>query len=150
MSTVDETPSYYIQEGKIYEHHRANHYRSAGFICGEDARNEYICEATPRNINNFLQSHPYVYNYDTSQNQKHINSNYKDAFNNDIFIGDKVLFMDCYGDGSFCGYMEGEVRGFTEEFVKIIPTKLDRYHSCSVLGGIEWMRKPYRVVVLNN
>ena len=56
--------------------------------------------------------------------------------------------MDCYGDGSFCGYMQGEVTGFTKEFVKIIPKKYDRYNSCSDLGRCEWIRKPYRIVVL--
>jgi len=91
-----------------------------------------------------------IINYDTKMYQKQINSNYKDAFNNDIFIGDKVLFMDCSGDGSFCGYIQGEVTGFTKEFVKIIPKKYDKYNSYFDIDRIEYIRKPYRIVVLNN
>ena len=150
MSMIDETPDYFIRNNKICAYHKGSTYVSCGFREHEPSYNNELMDATPRNINIFLQSHPYLYNYDTSQNQKHINSDYKDAFDNDIFVGDKVLFMDCYGDGSFCGYMEGEVRGFTQEFVKIIPKKFDKCDSCSDLGRVEWIRKPYRVVVLNN
>ena len=145
MSMMDETPDYFIRNNKIYVHHEGSTYVSCGFREHEPSYNNELMDATPRNINNFLQTHTYLYNYDTG-----IDSDYKDAFDNDIFIGDKVLFMDCYGDGKFCGYMEGEVKGFTQEFVKIIPTKLDRYHSGSDLDDIEWKRKPYRIVVLNN
>lgn len=71
-------------------------------------------------------------------------SNYfTDAFGIPIVKGSEVLFMDCYGDGSFCGYVKGEVIGFTKEFVKIVPTKFDRHNRI-------WTRKPYRIVVLNN
>lgn len=79
------------------------------------------------------------------------NYNYfTDAFGIPIVEKSKVLFMDCYGDGDFCGYMKGEVRGFTHEFVKIIPTNFDRYNSCSASDRVEWIRKPHKIVVLNN
>jgi len=150
MSMMDETPDYFIINNKICAHHEGSTYVSCGFREHEPSYDSELMDATPRNINNFLKSHSYLYNYNTEMYQKHINSDYKDAFDNDIFIGDKVLFMDCYEDGSFCGYMEGKVTGFTREFVKIIPTKLDRYHSCSDLDALEWKRKPYRIVVLNS
>ena len=150
MSMMDETPDYFIRNNKIYVHHEGSTYVSCGFREHEPSYNSELTDATPRSINNFLKIHSYLYNYDTGSYQKHINSDYKDAFDNDIFIGDKVLFMDCYGDGRFCGYMEGEITGFTQEFVRIIPKKFDRYNSCSDLGRAEWVRKPYRVVVLNN
>lgn len=143
---VDETPSYYIQEGKIYKHHRANHYRSAGFICGEDARNEYLCEAIPRNINKYLLNLE-IYNYDTNSWEKKYISEHKDAFDNDLFIGDHIFFIDTDYSDRFQNYCKGIICGFTKEFVKINNVQYDKTINYDADKDLIIKRMNHRVIL---
>ena len=144
---MDDTPSYFVREGYIYKHTQSTTYRSAGFTCGEPAHDTKVCEATRHNVNQYLKYHN-IYSYDESKWLKPYISNYKDAFDNPIFEGDIVLIMDCWGDGSFKGYVKGEVTGFTKEYVKIKPISHDRLNVWFDESKIEIMRKPYRIVII--
>lgn len=145
---MDETPEYFISSGKIYGHHYGSTYVSGGFSDHTPSYDQFIADATPININNFLKSHKYLYNYDEHKQQTHIISDYKDAFDNDIFVGNEVLFMNCHTNGSFDGYIKGKVVGFTKEYVKIKPIKYDKFFS-EDLDKCEFLRKPYRIIVYN-
>jgi hypothetical protein len=147
MSMMDETPDYFIRDGNIYAHHAGSTYVSGGFRDHEPSYNQLLEKATPANINKFLKGHNQpLYNYDTGRTQTQVESDYKDAFGNNIFEGDNILMMDCYYDGSFRGYIKGEVTGFTKEFVKIKPIKHDRLNSWFDNNKLEFLRKPYRII----
>ena len=145
----DETPDYFIRDGKIYAHHEGSTYYSSGFREHEPSYNSELCEATPININKFLKNHNYLYNYDEGRKQTSIESKYKDAYENDIFIGSHVIFMDCDYTGTFLGYVKGIVEGFTKEYVYIRPIKYDkinRWHEDIPV----FKRMPHRVICIEN
>ena len=139
---VNETPLYFVKEGYLYGHIRETSYRSYGF-------DHKIGKATPHLLNKYIKTNE-VYSYDENKWLTIYTSDFKDAFDNEIFIGDNVLIMDCYYDGSFKGYVKGEVTGFTKEFVKIKPIKHDRLNLWFDDTKLEFLRKPYRIIVIED
>lgn len=148
MSMMDETPSYFIKEGYIYSHTPATHYRSCGFNCGDPAYDTKICEATPYNINKYIENHGGIYNYDTHTWEKKYVSNYIDAFAKHIYKGSKVMFMDCDCTGTFLGYVKGIVDGFTKEYVYIRPIEYDRINRWHTDIPV-FKRTPHRIIVID-
>lgn len=151
MSMIDEIPDFFIENGKIYAHHRGSSYVSGGFIDHEPSYDKELCEATPQNINHFLETHtsfvPYLYNYDTHQKQKYIESNYKDAFGKNIFKGSIVYCMNNWYNDTFAGYIKGEVVGFTNDYVNIKTLKMDEQQRWRPEKK-EFKRAPHRVIVI--
>lgn len=144
---MDETPEYFISSGKIYGHHYGSTYVSGGFSDHTPSYDQFIADATPTNINNFLKNHKYLYNYDEHKQQTPIISNYKDAFGKDIFKGSIVYCMNnCYND-TFAGYIKGEVIGFTTDYVNIKTLKMDEQQRWRPEKK-EFKRAPHRVIVI--
>jgi len=147
MSMIDETPLYFVKEGYLYGHVHGTNYRSDE--SGKSVYDHKIGKATPHLLNKYIKTNE-VYSYDENKWLTIYVSNFKDAFDNEIFVGDNVLIMDCYYDGSFRGYVKGEVTGFTKEFVKIKPIKHDRLNLWFDHTKLEFLRKPYRIIVIED
>lgn len=72
----------------------------------------------------------------------------KDAFKNELNIGDHIIYMYQHYDGRWDSFHKGTVIGFTECFVKI---KLDSDDNdnfwaksfIKVNGKYTWVNKPY-------
>ena len=146
---MDETPDYFIRDGKIYAHHKGTTYVSGGFRDHEPSYNQLLGDATPININRFLQNNSYLYNYDECRKQTPIESKYKDAFGNNIFEGMIVYCVNTHYDDRFAGYIKGVVVGFTKEFIKIQIMNYDKtikYHIYDEEPPIK--RMPHRVICL--
>ena len=69
MSMMDESPRYYIKDGKLYHYTPADYYLSAGFTCGRDASTKMLGEATPELISKTLQDPKvyHIYDYTTEK-----------------------------------------------------------------------------------
>jgi len=146
---VNETPLYFVKEGYLYGHIQGINNISGGITFEEPSYDNKIGKATPHLLNKYIKINE-VYSYDENKWLTIYISDFKDAFNNEIFVGDNVLIMDCYYDGSFKGYVKGEVTGFTKEFVKIKPIKHDRLNSWFDYTKLEFLRKPYRIIVIED
>ena len=146
---MDEIPDYFIRDGNIYAHHTGSTYVSCGFREHEPSHDQLLEKATPVNIMRFLRGHnSSLYNYDTGQVQTYIESNFKDAFGEDIFEGSIVYCMNNWYNDTFAGYIKGEVIGFTNDYVKIKTLKMDeqqRWRS----EKKEFKRAPHRVIVIH-
>lgn len=146
---MDETPDYFIRDGKIYAHHQGSTYVSCGFRDHEPSYNQLLEEATPVNINKFLRCHnDSLYNYDTGQIQTYIESEFKDAFGEDIFEGSIVYCMNNWYNDTFAGYIKGEVVGFTTDYVKIKTLKMDEQQRWRPEKK-EFKRAPHRIIVIH-
>lgn len=144
MSMVDETPSTFIKEGKIYRHHEGSSYTSGGFTDYEPSWDSEIDDATPRNINYYLKQGS-IYNYDTHQYQEHIPSDYKDAFGKELFEGDEVYVVYTDYSDRFEGYMKCEIIGFTKLFAKLkVITASKKYFITDKLI----LRLPHRLILI--
>ena len=72
----------------------------------------------------------------------------KDTFNNDLNIGDNVVYMYQYYDGRWNSFHKGTIVGFTDCFVKIKIAEKDKdeywaKQSLYINGKYEWLPKPY-------
>lgn len=146
---VNEPPLYFVKEGYLYGHIQGISDISGGITFEEPSYDNKIGKATPHLLNKYIKTNE-VYSYDENKWLTVYISDFKDAFDNEIFIGDNVLIMDCYYDGSFKGYVKGEVTGFTKEFVKIKPIKHDRLNLWFDYTKLEFLRKPYRIIVIED
>lgn len=146
MSMVDETPSTFIKEGKIYRHHEGSSYTSGGFTDYEPSWDSEIDDATPRNINYYLKQGS-IYNYDTHQYQEHIPSDYKDAFGKELFEGDEVYTIETNYKDRFMGFSKCEIIGFTPNFVKLKVIKFDEAVTNSFNDSL-LKRRPYRLILI--
>lgn len=144
MSMVDECPSVFIKEGKIYRHHEGSSYTSGGFTDYEPSWNSEVGDATPRNINYYVKC-GYVYNYDTHQKQEHIPSNYKDAFGKELFEGDKVYVVYTDYSDRFGGYMKCEIIGFSKMFAKL---KIINASKDYLISDKPILRLPHRLILI--
>lgn len=124
MSMMDESPSTFIKEGKIYRHHEGRSYTSGGFTDYDPDWDSELCDATPRNINHYLKQGS-IYNYETHEYQQHISSEYKDAFGNELFEGDEVYTIETNYADRFMGFSKCKIIGFTPNFVKLKVIKFD-------------------------
>lgn len=118
MSMMDETPNYFISEGKIWSHHEGSEYTSGGFTEYEPSWNSELCEATPRNIKRYAGNRG-LYSYDEHKYVQPIESNFKDAFGKEILEGDEVYTIDTDYSDRFFGFLRCKVVGFTKNFVKL-------------------------------
>ena len=146
---MDETPDYFIRDGKIYKHHQSSTYVSGGFRDYEPSHNQFIEYATPVNINKFIRTHNFeLYNFDTGEIQSYIDSEFKDAFGENIFEGSIVYCMNNWYNDTFAGYIKGEVVGFTTDYVKIKTIKMDEQQRWRPEKK-EFKRAPHRVIVIH-
>ena len=145
----DETPDYFIRDGKIFAHHKGSTYYSGGFREHEPSYDTQLCNANPYNINKYLEKSS-IYNYDSNRWEKKYTSDYHDAYGYEIYIGSHVLFMDCDGSGGFLGYVKGIVTGFTNNYVKIENLKYDRINRYHDLGRCCILRTPHRIICIEN
>jgi len=146
---MDETPDYFIRDGNIYAHHAGSTYVSCGFREHEPSHDQLLEKATPVNVMRFLRSHnSSLYNYDTGQVQTYIESNFKDAFGEDIYEGSIVYCMNNWYNDTFAGYIKGEVIGFTNDYVKIKTLKMDEQQRWGSEKK-EFKRAPHRVIVIH-
>ena len=72
----------------------------------------------------------------------------KDEFNNEINIGDHVLFNDQGWDARFFAHEYGTVTKFTEHFIVIKPDNLDAFHAYAHPDRI--YRKSNRIIVVED
>lgn len=70
-----------------------------------------------------------------------------DAFNNELNIGDNVIFMIQHYDGRWDSFHKGKIVGFTPCFTKIKPEEDDNhwdfYHYIFIDKEYCKMKKPY-------
>jgi hypothetical protein len=144
MSMVDESPSIFIKEGKIYRHHEGSSYTSGGFTDYEPSWDSELCDATPRNINHYLKQGS-IYNYETHKNQEHIPSDYKAAFGKELFEGDEVYVVYTDYSDRFGGYMKCKITGFTKLFAKLkVITASKKY----LITDKPILRLPHRLILI--
>ena len=71
-----------------------------------------------------------------------------DAFNNELNIGDRIVYMHQYYDGRWDSFHKGTIIGFTPCFVKIKLNEDDQDHYWAkggfyINGEYYWLVKPY-------
>ena len=146
MSMLDETPDYFVREGKIWKHYRGYAYSACGYDDYTEPHDCEQCEATQRNIRRYADSKG-IYSYDNNEYIKPIESKFKDAFGKELYVGDEVLTVDTNYSDRFEGFIKAKIVGFTEMFAKLEVTKYDE--ALSKYGrNISIKRIPSRLVLV--
>lgn len=146
MSMMDETPSYFIEKGKIWSHHEGSEYTSGGFTDYEPAWNSELCEATPRNIKRYAGSNG-LYSYDEHKYVQPIKSNFKDAFGKELFEGDTVYTVETNYSDRFMGFSKCKIIGFTPNFAKLKVIEFDEATTNSFNESLK-KRMPHRLILI--
>lgn len=144
MSMMDETPSYFIEKGKIWSHHTGSEYTSGGFTEYEPSWNSELCEATPRNIRRY-SSESGLYSYDLHEYVKIEESNYKDSFGKELFEGDEVYVVYTDYSDRFGGYMKCKIIGFTKLFTKLKVIAASKEY---LITDKPILRLPHRLILI--
>lgn len=143
MSMMDETPSYSIREGYIYEHTSGTHYRSCGFECGDPAIDIKLHKATDDYIASYLEQGKDIYDYDNHKWIKHVNHVMVDSFGNKIYNGSRVLFLHTDSTGKFREFEIGTVIGDTPEYIKVKPDDIELAYRWGYVWNPEKQRNVY-------
>ena len=144
MTTIDERPSNYIKDGKIYKLIKGKSYSSWDFYDRDpDSINE-ICDATDDAIAVYLENNDSLYDYDKAKylDKLDIKPICQDEFGNNIYIGSRIVLLDMFCDDSFKKFATGTVVGETDEYVKIKsddPNMHKRYAHKIIDGKHEWV-----------
>ena len=139
MTTIDERPSNYIKDGKIYKLIKGKSYSSWDFYDSDpDSINE-ICDATDDAIAVYLENNDSLYDYDKAKylDKSDIKPICQDEFGNNIYIGSRIVLLDMFCDDSFKKFATGTVIGETNEYVKIESDDYDMHKrsTCKLIDG---------------
>jgi len=146
MSFADSGPGYFIKDGWIWCHHEGSSHTSGGFTDYEPGWDTKLYEATPRNINHCLTMYKHIYNYKTNEYQEHVPSNYKDAFEKELFEGDEVYVVETNYSDRFDGYLKCKIIGFTDMFAKL--KIIEKTKGVYVNVNKHILRMPHRLILV--
>lgn len=127
---VDERPSNYIKDGKIYKLIKGKSYYSCGFHDSDPDSITEIGDATDDTIAAYLEEEKYLYDYDKGKylDKSDIKPICEDAFGNNVYRGSRIVLLDMYYDDSFKKFATGTVVGETNEYLKINSDDKDMHH----------------------
>lgn len=130
MSMMNDGPSNYIKDGKIYKLIKGKSYYSCGFYDSDPDSIIEICDATDDAIVAYLEEEKYLYDYDKSKylDKSDIKPICVDAFGNNVYRGSRIVLLDMYYDDSFKKFATGTVVGETNEYLKINSDDKDMHH----------------------
>ena len=128
-----------LKMAKFINWKKEKSYYSCGFYDSDpDSINE-ICDATDDAIAIYLENNDSLYDYDKEKyiDKSDIKPICQDEFENNIYIGSRIVLLDMFYDDSFKKFATGTVIGETNEYVKIKSDDYDMHKrsTCKLIDG---------------